>query len=95
VTLVLHSGGNQQRIDCGRDAWRKGRVTFGVAEERPAAARGAWTSDDTFTAKICFYETPFINTLRLSFKGNEVRLVSEANVGFGSMRESALVGKSE
>ena len=93
--LVVRSGAVEQRIDSGHDAWRKGRVTWGTTTERPAAVCGAWTADDTFTAKICFFETPFVTTLRLTFSGDELRFRSEANVGFGSTRDLELVGKKE
>ena len=56
---------------------------------------GAWTVDDTFTANICFNETPFVVTVWLKFSGGEVRLESEANVGFGPTKDAALVGKAE
>jgi hypothetical protein len=62
---------------------------------RSGAACGAWTADDTYTARICFKETPFINTIRLKFSGDELEASSEANVGFGSTRESELEGKIE
>ena len=45
---------------------------------------GAWTEDDTYTAIICFVKTPFINTIRLKFNGDELKINSEANIGFGS-----------
>lgn len=93
TTLVLQVGGQEQRLDCGRDSWLKGKLTWGSPSERLAAARGAWTADDTFTAKICFVETPFVTTLRLKFTGEEVRVQSETNVGFGATRESELTGK--
>lgn len=51
--------------------------------------------DDTFTANICFNETPFVVTVWLKFSGGEVRLESEANVGFGPTKDAALVGKAE
>ena len=62
--------------------------------EQPAAAGGAWTADDTFTARVCFVETPFVVTVRLKLTADEVRLESESNVGFGPTKEAALVGKA-
>jgi hypothetical protein len=94
VTIVARVDGSDRRIPCGRAAWQKGRLAWGRQAEQPAAASGAWTSDDTFTAKICFYETPFVTTVRLKFTGDELRVASETNVGFGSTRESELVGRS-
>jgi CubicO group peptidase (beta-lactamase class C family) len=95
VTLVTRLDGVERRIACGRGTWQKGRAAWGRFPEQPAAASGAWTGDDTFTAKLCFYETPFIITLRLKFSGEEVRCAAESNVGFGPTKDSQLVGKAE
>ena len=94
MTLVARVDGVERRIACGRGAWQKGRLAWGRLPEQPAAASGGWTGDDTFTAKLCFYETPFIVTVRLKFAGDEVRLDSEANVGFGPTKQPQLVGTS-
>jgi CubicO group peptidase (beta-lactamase class C family) len=95
VTLVARFGGVEQRIACARGAWRKGRGGWGTLATQPVAASGAWTADDTFTARLCFYETPFIITARLHFSGDEVRCDVESNVGFGQVRRSTLVGKAK
>lgn len=95
VTIVLRSDGAEQRIPCGRGAWRKGKLAFGGLPEQPAAVGGAWTAEDTFTAKACFYETPFIVTMTLKFADGKVTLDSESNVGFGPTKQAPLVGKAE
>jgi CubicO group peptidase (beta-lactamase class C family) len=95
VTLVTRFDGVEQRIACGRGAWQKGRAAWGPLAQQPAAASGAWTADNTFTAKLCFYETPFIVTIRLQFSGQELHCSSESNAGFGPTKESQLVGKAE
>jgi CubicO group peptidase (beta-lactamase class C family) len=93
TTLVLHVGGADRRIDCGSGTWKKGRAALGRLSEQPIAAAGGWNVDDTFTAKVCFTETPFVATIRLKFTKDEVRYESEWNVGFGGTKEAALVGK--
>jgi CubicO group peptidase (beta-lactamase class C family) len=95
VTLVTRVDGVERRLACGHSGWQKGRAAWGRFPEQPAAASGAWTGEDTFTAKLCFYETPFIVTFRLKFAGDEVRCQAESNVGFGPTKDSALVGKAE
>ena len=95
ATLVARVNGSERRIACGRGAWQKGRAAWGRLSEQPAAASGAWTADDTFTAKLCFYETPFIVTLRLKFTAEEVRYESETNVGFGPTKDAPLLGKAD
>jgi CubicO group peptidase (beta-lactamase class C family) len=94
-TIVAQLAGTQRRLACGNNAWQKGRLAYGALPEQPVAISGAWTADDTFTAKICFYETPFITTARLRFAGDELFFDSEANVGFGPTRQPQLVGKAQ
>jgi CubicO group peptidase (beta-lactamase class C family) len=94
-TLVLRIDGKEQRIECGHGGWKRGRATLGILPEQPVAACGAWTADDTYTARLCLTETPFLISFNLKFQGGELRLESESNVGFGSTRQPALVGKAE
>src|SRR5690606_15927444 len=87
-TLVLRIGGAAQRITLCRDRWQNGKAAWNRMVEQSASASGAWTADNQLTAKLCFYETPFVVTLRLTFSANEVQLASEANVGFGATTEA-------
>jgi hypothetical protein len=91
-TVVARIGGSEQRIVCGRGKWHAGNAAWGPLKRQPAAAAGGW-ANDTFTAKICFYETPFLVTIKLKFSGDEVTVNAESNVGFGNTRQPELVGK--
>ncbi len=93
LTIAIRVDGEERRIACGRDAWKKGRVAIGRFPEQPAAASGAWVDADTFGAKVCLYETPFTITLRLEFAGDELKFDSKANVGFGPTEQPQLVGR--
>jgi CubicO group peptidase (beta-lactamase class C family) len=95
VTLVARFDGAERRIACGLGKWQKGPAAWGPLAEQPAAASGAWTEDDTFTAKLCFYQTPFIVTIRLKYAGDELRYAAETNVGFGATKDASLVGKAK
>jgi hypothetical protein len=103
VTLIARCDGAERRITCGRGTWQKGRIAWGLDKvlsggiiiEQPVAASGAWTANDTFTAKLCFYETPYVVTIRLKFSDQELRCDSESNVGFGPTKEPQLTGRSE
>ena len=95
-TLVVRIDGAEQRIACGSGTWKKGRIALGpMFPEQPVACSGAWTGDDTFKAKICFYETPFTVSLTLKFSGDRLLFDSQSNVGFGSTKGPQLVGKAE
>jgi CubicO group peptidase (beta-lactamase class C family) len=95
VTLVVRFDGAEQRIACGRGTWKEGKAAWETLPKQPVFASAAWTADDTFTAKLCFVETPFTWTMRLKFSGKEVRCTSERNVGFGPGKRAELVGKAE
>lgn len=84
----------QQRVRCRYGSWEKGRFAFGPYPERPMAASGAWASDDTYLARLCFYETPFCVTLRLRFAANQLTLDSEFNVSFGPTQQGPWTGQS-
>jgi CubicO group peptidase (beta-lactamase class C family) len=93
-TIVMKIDGQEQRILCGRQVWRRGQATMGrPAVEQPIAAAGGWENPETFVAKLCFVETPFVQTMRLKFIGSEVHLDAESNVGFGRTKLPTLVGK--
>ncbi len=91
-TLVLQVNGVETRVSCGHRTWKKGPALWGSEKPQAVAASGAWTTEDTFTARLCLCETPFVHTVSLKFSGDEVRLNSEVNVAFGPSKEPELVG---
>ena len=94
VTLAARFDGVERRITCGRSAWQKGRLAWAQGPEQPVAAGGAWTANDTFTARLCLYETPYLITIRLKFSGQQVEYNCESNVGFGPTKEPQLTGRA-
>ena len=94
ITLIgKFNGGAEQRIACGHGEWKKGRAAFGTFPERPAAVCGAWTANETYTAKICFYETPYVLTINLDFSNGKLRFDPAWNVSFGPTKPGQLVGE--
>ena len=93
TTIVARFNGVETRIECGHKTWKKTTATWASPTPQPIAARGAWTADDTFTATLALYETPFVYTVSFKFVGGELRFVNEANVAFAPAREAELIGK--
>ena len=97
TALLVRSGGREYRVPCGLGEWRgggqlpMGRSRLMSEPAYSAAASGAWTDDETFTARVCFDETPFCATLGLRFAGDALVLDAEMNVGFGPTRRPTLV----
>ncbi len=103
-SILLESNGNQgtiltleaneitQTIPCGLRDWHRCKVRFGPSSEQSAATSGAWTADNVYTLKICLNETPFVQTMRLTFTDDQVTFDSEYNVSFGPTKRPQLVG---
>jgi CubicO group peptidase (beta-lactamase class C family) len=91
-TIDFVFDGKKQTIVFERGGWRTQTLAWGGFPAQPAAVTGAWIDEHTFVAKICFYETPFIFTLKLSRSGQSLRLNAESNVGFGPTKQPELLG---
>ncbi len=59
---------------------------------RNIAAIGAWTADDTYTARVVLYETPFVLTMTLRFAGDDLFYDSQVNV---RGKDPQLVGRRQ
>jgi hypothetical protein len=94
VVIRARVGGNDARIVCGQGSWVKGSLD-GAAGPVPIASCGAWTSDDTYTARLCRYRTPFLTTYDLRFAGDELIVESEDNVSLDPVRRVRLVGRAQ
>jgi CubicO group peptidase (beta-lactamase class C family) len=94
TSLLLRSDGDEQRLGCGSGCWVQGHLAIGRFADQPVAVCGAWTTDDTFTARICFRETPHILTLQLKFSGDTVTVSGEMNVDFGPTKQPPLTGRA-
>ena len=77
------SGSARQRRGAGLEGWPDGKV----------AACGAWTAEDTYTVKLCYYETPFVQTMTWKFTGDQVTVKRKMNVGFGPTERPTLEGR--
>jgi CubicO group peptidase (beta-lactamase class C family) len=95
MMIVGKVNGVERKLTCGEGKWKKGAWAFGSGPEQPVAASGAWTADDTYTAKIVLYETPFIATLTFKFADGKLEYEAKRNVGFGPTTSPKLVGEKK
>ena len=90
--MIIRSGGVDQRLAAGHNAWTKG--TFSVSgAPAPVASSGAWTAEDTYTLDVVRYRTPFATNYQLRFAGDQLFVKIEQNVGPADARVTELVGK--
>jgi CubicO group peptidase (beta-lactamase class C family) len=87
-------------IDCGIDRWLRGRTAYQKrisnpydTNEQGIAGSCAWTDDTTFTAKLCFHQTPFTLTQRFAFNGDKLSIDTEHNLRWGETKRPRITGK--
>jgi CubicO group peptidase (beta-lactamase class C family) len=91
--MALRDEHGERPVECGSGAWVKGTTTLGDRPDAKVAASGAWTDEETYTMKLCFYETPFVQTMTCKFEGDKVSVSRKMNVGFGPTDRPTLVGR--
>lgn len=89
-TLRDHRGTHE--VVVGSGAWQKGTTTLDRRGTLPVAASGAWTAEDTYLVKLCFYTTPFCPVITCRFVDEQVLFDFKMNVGFGPVQRPQLVG---
>lgn len=93
--LTVRVDGREEALSLGHGRWELGRGQFWAWREMALAGSGAWTAEDTYTARLCAYETPTVTTVRLRFAEGQVTLERENNVGFGPSKAAPLTGRAE
>ena len=91
-TIALQSETGLQKLEYGHDNWIKGEGRLEGVLSRRVVGRGAWTADGAYTGTLCFYETPFTQTITCVFTADQVTLTLRQNVGFGPTEHAPLVG---
>lgn len=92
-TAALQSETGLQKVEYGHSAWIRGEASLEGAVSTRVVGRGAWTTEDTYTGTLCFYETPFTQTAVCAFAPEQVTLTLRRNVGFGPTDHAPLVGR--
>ena len=92
VTLQTEQGIQQREY--GNKLWIEGEANLEGTPSKQAAGRGIWTSEDTYNAILCFYETPFTQTVACTFAQDQVTVTIRQNVGFGPLEHPPLIGRS-
>lgn len=94
TSLVLQVKGKEHRLRPGTQEWIKGRLAYGPFDEQPVAVSGAWTSEDTYTVRYCFHETPTTITASIKVGESEISYEAEYGVAFGPTRQPPLIGRA-
>jgi hypothetical protein len=102
VTIQGRRG--EQHFVCGFERWVRGGTNLDPTNHPHVAmmnrlepweisASGAWTDEQTYTAKLAFYKSPFVRTFICRFGGDSLTVEQRTNVGFGPTEGPKLHGK--
>jgi len=100
-TVTIEDGDGPHAISVGIGNWVRGRTGFKKhinelydTPEQGIAARGAWSADDTFSARMVMTETPYTVITDFKFVGDQVTLNVSYNIRWSvnDMTEPAVVG---
>jgi len=93
TTLTLRNPQGEQTIRVGSGEWLTGTMQIHRRGTLPIVASGAWAANDTYVAKIYFYQTPFSETITCQFVEEQILYRAQRNVGFGLTDQLQLIGR--
>jgi hypothetical protein len=95
ASFTFEWNGARENYTSGPGEWRRGGSFIFPNGPTPVAASGAWSDSDSYTLKLCAYQTPFTITQRLHFTGKQLTVDAETNVGFGERTLPTMTGTAE
>jgi CubicO group peptidase (beta-lactamase class C family) len=91
--VTVRDGHGERQIVCGSGTWVKGTTIDERGLPQKVVASGAWTAEDTYTIKVCLYETPYRPTITCRFEEESLTYTFRANVSFGPLERPLLIGR--
>ena len=92
-TLVVRDEREEHLIQVGYARWLKGTTDLRGRGNEPVAACGAWTTEDTYEVRVCYYERVFCPVFRFHYVGGDLQLDVEPNVSWGPTTVTSIAGR--
>ena len=80
--ITMDFGGDVRPFTAGYGVWQPGEMQLFFSSPRLVAS-GVWTTEDTYTLTLRYYETPYYFTFNCHFVEDRVEIDGEMNVSFG------------
>jgi CubicO group peptidase (beta-lactamase class C family) len=94
ASVSLTGAAGTDVLKASHSKWAPGTGHLPGVVSTLTAGKGAWKTADTYEMKLVFNETPFIETLTLTFAGNTVHVNAGTNYSFGQALKIDLTGKA-
>jgi hypothetical protein len=91
-TYIARTASGERPVRIGYNTWLTGTTDLHANRDQPVASCGAWTEDDTFEMRVCFYEGEFCPVLRFRFLRDELHLTMDPNVSWGTPTVTMITG---
>ncbi|GHO77475.1 hypothetical protein KSD_52460 [Ktedonobacter sp. SOSP1-85] len=92
-TLIVSDERGEHPMQVGYATWLKGTTDMRGHGDEPVAACGAWTAEDTYEVRICYYEGVFCPVFRFHYTSGELQLEVEPNASWGSTTVTTITGR--
>jgi CubicO group peptidase (beta-lactamase class C family) len=97
--IAFEDADGKHDIACGVGHWVRGRTSYQKrisnpydTREQGIAGSCGWTDDATFTAKLCFHQTPYTLTQKFVFEGDKLSIDTEHNLRWGDTKRPRITG---
>lgn len=91
--LIVRDERGEHPVQVGNATWLKGNTDVRGHGDEPVAACGAWTTEDTFEVRICYYESEFCPVFRFRYTSGELHLEVEPNVAWQPPTVTTITGR--
>jgi CubicO group peptidase (beta-lactamase class C family) len=91
-TLTVRDEQGEHSMQVGYATWLKGATNVHEHADEPVAVCGAWTAEDTFEVRVCYYERVFCPVFRFHYTGGELQLEVEPNASWGPATVRTIAG---
>jgi hypothetical protein len=78
-TLILRYERGEHRIQVGYGTWLKDTTDIRGRGEEPVAS-GAWTAEDIYEIRVCYYHSQFCPVFRFRYLPGDLQMEVEPNV---------------
>jgi CubicO group peptidase (beta-lactamase class C family) len=78
-TLVIRDERGEHLLQVGYSTWLRGTTDARGRGDELIAACGAWTAEDTYEVRVCYYEDAYCPVFRFHYTSGELQLEVEPN----------------
>jgi CubicO group peptidase (beta-lactamase class C family) len=91
--LTVRDERGEHTMWVGYGTWLKGATGVRGRGDELVAACGAWTAEDAYEVRICYYEGELCSVLRFCYTSAELHLDVEPNVSWGPAKVTSITGR--